>query len=92
MLPHGMAKKKSPHEVPTTPIDCLQMRSTLPRNPKAVEVNIRKPSTLEVHRIKIINLGLVKASEEGLSLVHRIWNHSRTVAHLKLRRCSKNWT
>ena len=80
MLPRKMAKKKPSHEVSMAPIDCLQVGSTLPRNPEAVEINISRTNTPEVHRIKIINLGLVKAGEESRSLAHRIWN------------CSKNWT
>ena len=92
MLSHGTAKKKSSHEVPTAPIDYLQVRSTLPRNSKAMEVNIRRSSTLEVRRIKIVNLELVKASKEGFSLAHGVWNCGRTATHLKLRRGSKNQT
>ena len=70
MLPYRTAKKESQHEVPTTPIDYLQMGSTLPRNLEAEEVNIRKPSTSEVRKIKNIDLGLVKMSEEDRSLAH----------------------
>ena len=72
MLPCRTAKKKLLHEVFEAAIDNLKMGKALLRNPEAVEINIRRRSTLKVHRIKIINLGLVKASEKGYSLAHRV--------------------
>ena len=95
MLPHRMAEKKPSHEVSTAAIDCLQMGKALIGNPEAMEINIRRPSTPEVYRIKIVDLRLVKASEESRNLACGIGNCSRAAAYLKLRRCNhtnKNWT
>ena len=58
-----MAKKKPLHEVPTTIVNCLQMRDAFLRDPKAMKINIKGSSTPEVRRIKIIALGLVKLDE-----------------------------
>ena len=92
MLPCRTAEKKPLHEVSAAAIDYLKMGKVLLRNPVAVEVKIRRPSTPEVRRIKIVNLGLVEASKEGRNLAYGIWNCVRAATHLKLRRCSKNRT
>ena len=68
VFPHGSAKEKPLHEVPTTVMDYLQVGDPLLRNPKAMKVNIRSSSTLEVRRIKAVCLALVKLDEESSSL------------------------
>ncbi|KAM3714043.1 hypothetical protein ACJW31_01G301700 [Castanea mollissima] len=88
MLSRRTAKKKPPHEVSTAPIECLQMGSAFPRNPEAMKINIRRPSTPEVCRIKIVDLRLVKAGEESCSLARGIGNCSRAATYLKLKGCS----
>ena len=85
MLPRGLAKKKPLHKVPTAIVHYLQMRDALPRDPKAMEINIRGPSTLEIHRIKVVGLGLDNLDKEGSSLTRWIRNCGRTVANLKPR-------
>ena len=87
MLPRGFAKKKSLHEVPTAIVNCLQMRDALPKDPKAMKINIRGSNTPKICRIKIIGLGLVKSDEEGNSLTRRIMNCGKITANLKLRGC-----
>jgi len=67
VLPHGLAKKKPLYEVPTAVVHYLRIRDALPKDPKAMEINIRGPSTPEICRIKV-GLGLVKPDEEGSNL------------------------
>ena len=57
-----------------------------------MEVNIGRPRTPEVRVIKVINLRLIKTSEEGHCLAYRVWNCGRTTVHLILRRGSENRT
>ena len=57
-----------------------------------MEVYIGRPRTLEICRIEVINLRLIKACKEGCSLTHRVQNGGRTIAHLKLRRGNRKWT
>ena len=95
MLPRKTAEKKPLHEVSADAIDCLQMGKALLGNPNATEINIRRPSTPEVRRIKIVDLRLVKAGEESRSLTREIGNYNRVAAYLKLKGCnhtSKNQT
>ena len=47
MLPCRTAKKKLLHEVFEAAIDNLKMGKALLRNPEAMEINIRRPSTLK---------------------------------------------
>ena len=68
------------------------MRNTILENFKAIKVYIGRPRTLEVYRIKVINLRLIKMSKEGCDLTHRVQNYGKTAAHLKLRRGSRKWT
>ena len=68
------------------------MRSTILRNSKAMEVYIGRPKIPKVYKIKVINLRLIKMSNEGCGLTHRVRNCGRTAAHLKLRRGSGKWT
>ena len=94
MLPHGSAQKKPLHEVPTAVVHYLRIRDALPKDPKAMEINIRGPSTLEIRRIKV-SLGLVKPDEEGNNLTRWINNCGRIAANLKPRGWShlnKSWT
>ena len=86
------AKAKSLHEVTTTIIDYLQMRSTILGNSEAMKVYIGRPRTPEVYRIEVINLRLIKMSKKGCGLTHRVWNCARTAAHLKLIRGSRERT
>ena len=88
MFPRGSAKKKASHKVPTAVTDCLQIGDALPGNSKTVKVNIGGSSTLEICRIKIIGLELVKLDEEGSGLACWIRNFGRTVANLK----PKGWS
>ena len=88
VIPRGSAKMKSLHEVPTAIVNCLQMRDALPKDPKAMKINIRGFSTPEICMIKIIGLGLVKLDEEGNNLACRIRNCGRTTVNLKPRGCS----
>ena len=82
MLPHRTAKKKPLHEVSMVVINCLQMGNAFPGNPEAVKINVRSPSTPEVHRIKIVNLGLGKSDKESNYLARRIGNCGRVAAYL----------
>jgi len=86
VLPHGSAKRKPLHEIPTASVYCLQIGNALLKDSEAMEINIRRPSTLEIHRIKVIGLRLVKPDEESSSLTHRIRDYGKIVANLKLRR------
>ena len=86
MLPRGSAKRKPLHEIPTVSVYYLRMGNTLPKDSEAMEINIRRPSTLEIHRIKVIGLRLVKPDEESSSLTHWIKDYGKTAANLKLRR------
>jgi len=80
------------HEVTTATIDRHQMRGTILGISEAMEVYVGRPRTPEVCRIKVINLRLVKTSEKGYDLTHRVRNCGRTAAYLKLRRGSGKWT
>ena len=57
-----------------------------------MEVNIGRPKALEVHRIEVIHLRLIKTSKEGCDFTHRVRNCGKIVAHLKSRRGSGKWT
>ena len=95
MLPRRTAEKKPLREVSVDAIDCLQMGKALLGNLKAMKINIRRPSTPEVRRIKIVDLRLVKAGEESRSLTRGIGNCNRVAAYLRLKGCnhtSKNRT
>ena len=81
-----MAKAEFLHKVTMATVDHLQIRNTILRNSKAMEVYIGRPRTLEVCKIKVINLRLIKTSKEGCSLIHKVRKCGRIVAHLKLRR------
>ena len=70
MLPHGLAKSKPLHEIPTTSVYCLQTGNALLRDSKAMEINIVGPNTQKIHKIKVISLELVKSDEENSSLTH----------------------
>ena len=72
VLPSRTAKAESLHEVTTTTIDHLQMSSTILKNSEAMEINIGKPRNLEICKIEVINLRLIKTSEEGYDLTHRV--------------------
>ena len=61
-------------------------------NPEAMEVHIRRARTLEVCRIEVVNLRLIKMHKKGYGLTHEVWNRGRTAAHLKLRRDSRQQT
>ena len=61
------------------------MGDALFRNLEAMKVNIRSFSTLEVCRIKVVGLGLVKLSKEGSGLTHRVRHGGRTTTNLKPR-------
>ena len=49
-------------------VNCLQMRNALPKDPKAMKINIKGSSTPEIHKIEVIGLRLVKLNEKGNSL------------------------
>ena len=72
VLPSRTAKAESLHEVTTTTIDHLQKSSTILKNSEAMEINIGKPRNLEICKIEVINLRLIKTSEEGYDLTHRV--------------------
>ena len=95
MLPRRTAEKKPLYEVSVATINCLQMGNALLENSEAMEINIRRPNTPKVRKIKIVNLKLVKAGEENRSFACGIENCSRAAPYLKLRGCnhtSKNRT
>ena len=54
-----------------------------------MKVHIRRAESLEVYRIEVVNLRLIKTYKKGCGLTHGVWNHSRTTAHLKLRSDSR---
>ena len=68
VFPHKTTKKKSLHEIFAATIDCLQTGDKLLKFLEAMEINIRRPSTPEVRRVKVIGLGLVEMDEEDSSL------------------------
>ena len=89
------SKRKFLHKVLMAIVHCLQMRDTISSDPKAMEINIRGPSTPEFCRIKVIGLRLVKPSEESSNLTHWIRNYGKTAANLKSgrrRHLNKNQT
>ena len=92
VLPGRTAEAESLHKVTMATVDRHQMRNTILENFKAIKVYIGRPRTLEVYRIKVINLRLIKMSKEGCDLTHRVQNYGKTAAHLKLRRGSRKWT
>ena len=51
-----------------------------------MEINIMGPSTLEIRRIKVVALKLVKPGEGSSSLTHWIKNCGKVAANLKLRK------
>ena len=73
------------HEVSAAAIDRLQMGNAFLRYLKGMEINIRRSDTPKVQWVKIIGLSLVKASEEGCGLTHRIRNGGRIATNLKPR-------
>lgn len=88
-------KGKSLHEIPTVAVNCLQTSNALLRYSKAIEVNIRRSSTLKVGRVKIIGLGLFKTGNAGNSLTHMIGNGGKTATNLNQRGQShlgRRWT
>ena len=92
VLSSRTTKSESLHKVTTVSIDRHQVRSTILRDLEAMEIYIRRPRTPELYKAKVINLGLVKMGKKGYSFTHRIQNGGRTIAHLKLRRSSREWT
>ena len=69
-----MTKEESLQEISMAAITHLQIGDTLLKNSEAMKVNIRSSSTLEVHKIKVIGLGLVESGKEGNDLIHRVRN------------------
>ena len=87
-----MTKVESLHKVTTAIVDCHQMRNTMLKNSKAMEVYIGRPRNQEICRIEFINLRLIEVCKEGCSLTHRVRNGGKTTAYLKLGRGSGKWT
>ena len=92
MLSGRTTKAESLHKVTTATIDRRQVRNAILRDSEAMEIYERRPRTPELCRAEVINLGLVKTGKKCCSFTHKIQNGGRTVAHLKLRRSSKEWT
>lgn len=85
MLPCRLAKKKPLHEVLAAAINCLKMWNALPRNLEAMTINVGSSSTPKVCRIKVVDLRLVKLSEESSRLSREVEDCGRIVAFLKSR-------
>jgi len=66
--------------------------NTILRNSEAIKIHVRRTKSPEVCRAKVINLGLIKAGEEGYSFIRRVWDDGRIGAYLKLGRGSGKWT
>jgi len=54
------------------------VRNAILGNPEAMEVHVRKAGSLEVCRIEVINLRLIKTYKKGCGLTHGVWNRGRT--------------
>ena len=92
MLSGGVAKAESLHEVTTVTVDRHQVRSTILENFEAMKVYIGRPRALEICRLKLVDLKLIKACKKGYSLTRRIRDSGKIAAHLKLRKGSEKWT
>jgi len=68
------------------------VRNAILGNPEAIEIHVRRTGSLEVCRIEVVNLGLIKMYKKGCGLTHGVWNRGRTTAHIKLRRDSRQRT
>ena len=80
-----MTKEESLHEISMAAINHLQIGDTLLKNSEAMKVNIRSSSTLEVHKNKVIGLGLVESGKEGNGLIHKVRNGGKIATNLKPR-------
>ena len=84
-------KAKSLHKVTTAAIDRYQVRNIILKDSEAMEIYKRMPRTPELCRAEVIDLRLVKTGKKCCSFTHRIRNGGKIAAHLKLRRCSREW-
>ena len=80
------------HKITTVAVNHYQVRNTVLRDSEAMEVCIRRPRAPEICRTQVIDLGLIKAGEEGCSFLHRIKNGGRTAAHFELKGCRRKST
>lgn len=95
VLSSRMAEGKLLHKVPMVTINNLDMIQAILRHPISNEIHVRRPSTPEVHQVKIIPLHLLEENEKGSGLIHRVMSSGRTTPHLKhntLGSLSGQWT
>ena len=84
----GRTTKVEPlHKITTDAVNHHQVRNAVLGDSEAMEISIRRPRAPEIYRTQVIDLGLIKAGEEGCSFLHRIKNGGRTTAYFKLREC-----
>ena len=86
MLPGRTTKAESLHKITMVAMNHHQVRNVILRDSEAMEICIRRPRAPEICRIHVIDLRLIKASEEGCSFIRRVQDGGRTSAHLKLGR------
>ena len=89
MLSGRITKAEPLHKITTVTVNHYQVRNTVLGDLEAMEICIRRPKALEICRTQVIDLGLIKAGEEGCSFLHRIRNGGRTAAHFKQRGCRR---
>ena len=80
------------HKITTVAVNHHQVRNAVIGDSEAMEICIRRPRAPEICRTQVIDLRLIKAGEEGCSLLHRIRNGGKTAAHFKLRGCRRKRT
>ena len=86
MLSGRTTKSEPLHKITTVAVNHHQVRNAVLEDSEAMEICIRRPRAPEICRTQVIDLGLIKAGEEGCSFIHRVRNGDRIAAHFKLRR------
>ena len=92
MLSGRTTKVEPLHKITTVSVNYHQVRNIVLGDSKVMEVCIRRPKAPKICRTQVIDLGLIKAGEEGCSFLHRIKNGGKTATHFKLRGCHKKRT
>ena len=87
-----MTKVEPLHKITTVAVNHHHVRNAVLGDSEAMEICIRGPRAPEICRTQVIDHGVIKASEEGCSFLHRIRNGGRTAAHFKLRGCCRKRT
>ena len=86
MLFGKMTMAESLHKITMIAVNHHEVRNAVLGDSEAMEIRIKRPRAPEICRTQVIDLRLIKASEEGCSFMRRVRNGDRTAAHFKLRR------